>query len=306
MATTGNHHQMHRADLGVVAAGASVLSLDVLLFRLQGWAPPQILFWRGVFGAIGFCVFAVVAARSRRSGTTRLISLGGVLVAVTTSIGNMSFVVSLSHTTVAHAVLIAGGSPITTALLARLFLGERLARRTVIAGTVVALGVASIVLVHFGPAEVIGDGSAAIATLTLSLVLILQRMFSGVDVLAAMALSGLLTAIIAAPFAWPIQWGGSNLLFAGLDSAVVLPLAFALITSNHLRVKASEAGLLMLIETVLGPLWVWWIIHEVPSWPTILSGVLILGALVAHGVAELRSESDPPPRHTAPRLTPRS
>ena len=43
----------------------------------------------------------------------------------------------------------------------------------------------------------------------------------------------------------------------------------------------------MLMESLLGPLWVWLIIGEVPSPETIIGGTLVVGALVVHSVMSL-------------------
>jgi drug/metabolite transporter (DMT)-like permease len=285
-------------SLGLVATGAGVISLDALLVRLQTLSAPAILFWRGAFGAIGFAVVGAIVYRANTVTAFRSLSKGGVLVVFLTAIGNISFVVSLSHTTVAHTVLIAGASPILTAVLAWLLLREKMPSRTWLASLVVAVGVAGIVLASPGRTELVGDVSALVAGGSLSLVLIVQRMFHDVKQLAAMSVSSLLIAIVTVPFTGSPGLGLRNAVLAGFDAGIALPIALALITSSPRRVGASEASLLLLIETVLSPFWAWWIIKETPSWQTLLSGALILGALATHSLLQVREELQMRPRAT--------
>jgi drug/metabolite transporter (DMT)-like permease len=171
-----------------------------------------------------------------------------------------------------------------------LVLREKLLLRTWLAGGFVALGVAGIVLSQPGRSELIGDLSAVVAAMSLSGVFIVQRFFHGVRQFAPMSLAGAATAAAAIPFVESAALGLRNATFAWLDAGMALPLAIALITSYPERIGASETSLLLLVETVLSPLWVWWIIRENPSEQTLVCGVLIVAALAAHSAFQIRDE----------------
>jgi drug/metabolite transporter (DMT)-like permease len=202
-------------------------------------------------------------------------------------------VVSLSHTSVAHTVLIASAAPILTTVLAWFVLREKLLMRTWLAGGFVAIGVAGIALSQPGRSELIGDLSAVVAAMSLSLVFIIQRFFRGVRQFAPMSLAGAASAVAALPFVENAALGLRNASLAWLDAAIALPLAIALITSYPDRIGASETSLLLLVETVLSPLWVWWVIRENPSEQTLVCGVLIVAALAAHSALQVRDELRP-------------
>jgi drug/metabolite transporter (DMT)-like permease len=165
-----------------------------------------------------------------------------------------------------------------------------MAARTWLASLVVAVGVAGIVASHPVRSELIGDVSALVAGGSLSVVLIVQRLVHDVKQLAAMSIAGAVTAIATIPFVGHAWLGLRNAVLASLDAGIALPVALALITSSSSRVGASEVSLLLLIETVLAPFWAWWIIREMPSWQTVLSGALILVALATHSALQVREE----------------
>ena len=82
------------------------------------------------------------------------------------------------------------------------------------------------------------------------------------------------------------------LLLLGL---VVLPVSFTLITLSPRYLQAPEVSLILLIETVLGPLWVWLALGEVPPTRTLMAGLLILGTLLIHTLLSLRAPLSPAP-----------
>ena len=82
-----------------------------------------------------------------------------------------------------------------------------------------------------------------------------------------------------------VQW--ASLVLAGL---VVLPLALVLMTLGPRYLPAPEVAMISLLEAVLGPLWVWWVIGENPGWQTIAGGSVVIVVLMAHSAVRLRSE----------------
>ncbi len=111
----------------------------------------------------------------------------------------------------------------------------------------------------------------------------------------AMALSGLLSAVLVLPLASPLdldQGQAGLLLLLGL---IVLPVSFGLITLGPRYMPAPEVALVLLLETVLGPYWVWLIIGETPSSRAFIGGSIVIGALILHSALALR-QARPGPR----------
>ena len=76
---------------------------------------------------------------------------------------------------------------------------------------------------------------------------------------------------------------GLLLLLGGL----ILPVAFAMITLGPRYLQAPEVSLILLTETVLGPIWVWLALGEVPHPRTMVAGILIVGTLLVHTLLSL-------------------
>jgi drug/metabolite transporter (DMT)-like permease len=112
----------------------------------------------------------------------------------------------------------------------------------------------------------------------------------------AMALSGLIVALVAAPIApAAVVLDDAQLAFMLAMGLFVVPVSFALITLGPRYLPAAEVSLLMLLETVLGPLWVWLAIGEAPGNMAFLGGSIVVATLAAHSAFALRSEPAPQP-----------
>ena len=83
-----------------------------------------------------------------------------------------------------------------------------------------------------------------------------------------------------------VQWGA---LVAG--GAVLLPVAIALITIGPRYLPAPEAAMLGLLESVLGPFWVWLVIGEDPGMRSIAGGVVVISVLFVHAMGRFRQEN---------------
>ena len=104
----------------------------------------------------------------------------------------------------------------------------------------------------------------------------------------AVAWSMVVTAIITWPLAAPASLDSSGWIYTLLLGLVILPISSALITLGPRYIAAPEVGLIMMLETLLGPLWVWLIIHEVPSIESLIGGTTILAALTWMSIASIR------------------
>ena len=102
------------------------------------------------------------------------------------------------------------------------------------------------------------------------------------------ALGGLLAALFAWPLAAPLALTLSDALFSALLGLVVLPVSLVLIAIGPRYLPASEINLVMLLEVVLGPYWVWLALGEEPGIRAFVGGAIVLATLTLHSVAGLR------------------
>jgi len=106
--------------------------------------------------------------------------------------------------------------------------------------------------------------------------------------LPAMGLGGLLIAGIGWSMAGSVAVGGTSLALLLLLCVVLLPLAFSFITLGPRYLSAPEVSLILLLETALGPLWVWWWLGEAPPAVTLLGGGVLILTLVFHALLGIR------------------
>ncbi|WP_355660404.1 DMT family transporter [Halomonas salifodinae] len=284
-----------RQGLAMTAGGALVISPDALLIKLIGLPDAEILLWRGLLTALGFVI--IVGLRQGRGfvAAYRRCGITGVAVALLFAGSTLGFVLGNQYTKGGNVLMILAGAPLFAALLSRLFLGERQPLGTWLAIAACLLGTALIVGDDAGTGSLLGNGFALLAALSLAANFTLCRTRPGIDMSPMLTLSGLIVAGLAAAYglgggaglSWPPaeRLGLLLLLCLGL-----LPLGFTLIQRGPLYLPAAEVGLLMLLEVVVGSLWVWWLLAERPAPLALVGGALVLGTLGLKGAFDLRRE----------------
>jgi drug/metabolite transporter (DMT)-like permease len=274
----------------IAGTGAVVLSFEGVIVQLLDSGPLTILLWRGPLMAAGFVgIFWLGWARG--GGLWRgLRAVGGigVLAAALFAADNVLFIVALTRTSVANTLLILSAAPVFAALLGRAVLGDRVGGRTWAVIAAVLAGVAVILSGSLDRGALLGDLAALGAALSIAGTLVLIRRARGVVMLPSMALGALAAAVAVAPFADPRVGGASDLALLVLLGLVVAPVAFGCIAIGPRYLPAHEVSLLMLLETVLGPVWAWAALGSTPAASTLAGGAVVVFALVTNSVLALR------------------
>jgi drug/metabolite transporter (DMT)-like permease len=204
--------------------------------------------------------------------------------------GTILFVVSIRLTVVANTLVIISSAPLLAAVFSRFFLREPIPLRTWIATLVSIAAIVTIFAGNVGGGTFSGDLCAVGTTCMLAGNLVIIRRARPVSMVPALALSGFLVAAAVSPFASPLSLtardGGLLLLLGGF----ILPVSIGLITVGPRYLPAPEVGLFLLLETVLGPLWVWLVLNEIPSVATVTGGAAVLTTLAVHSALALRQK----------------
>lgn len=280
----------HAKGLVIVATGVLILTPDALLLRLIQADPWTLLFWRG----IGFFTVQMTVSACRHGGglwrVIRATGWIGIAIMALHGVTQLLFVYSINHTLVANTLVIIAASPLAAALLTWLLLGERTPPRTLVAGGVALGAVALTVGGGYAIGGLSGDLAALVLMLVMALIFVLLRKAKARDMLPAVALSGLVSAALALPFAPTLAVGGKDLIYLPILVVLVVPISFILISTGPRYLPAPEVGLLMLVETVLGPLWVWFAFAEQPTAASLIGGGIIILALGIHSWLALHAE----------------
>ena len=278
----------------LVAAAAVCWSGGGLMARLVDTDPWTTVFWRGVFCA---SFLAVVTALRERADTPRVLAAMGATglgVAVCFAIGSTCFIMALDRTAVANVLIIQSLSPFMAGLLGWAWMGERLAGRTWIAMSVALLGSAIMLSRYFHTTTATGSLGGDLLAFTVALsfasAIVLLRRGRQVQMLPAAGLAALLTAIFASLSARPATADARDLVLLAIFGAGQLGLGMILFTAGARRIAVAEASLIAVLESVLGPVWVWLLLGENPGLPSIVGGVIVLAALAGHTLADLRVE----------------
>lgn len=279
-----------RRGVLLAAGGVLILSLDSLLVRLAASSGGTVLFWRGALMAL--TLTAVVVARDGVRGLAGLRSPVTWAVALSFTAGTAAFVLSILLTRVANTVVIISAAPLFAALFSLWFLHERVPPRTWLAIFFACCGVLLVAYASLGEGGLAGDILALLNAICTGASMTLLRRHPEASRSLILALSGVLLALAALPFAGlPSDPAGMAAL--GAMGLVQIPLSLVMITAATRYLPAAEVSLFLLLETVFAPLWVWCVLGETVPAATLAGGILMLGTLTLHALhpAETQPES---------------
>ena len=233
-------------------------------------------------GSVG----AVSFAQHRGAVLRRLVGMGwpGAVSSLAWAAMFTCFMLALSRTTVANALILMGVLPFCSALAGRVFLGERIAVRTWIAMAAASAGIGVMFHDALGSGNLAGSLIALAVPVAAAVNTIAVKMGRGrVDLVPALLVGGALSVLLALPFATPFTATARDLALFGTLAVFQLALpCVLLIRIVLLRLSAAEIGLLSLLEVVLGPLWVWFAYGEHPGQAALAGGAVVLFALAAN------------------------
>jgi len=276
--------------IGMALAGVLVLSPDALLIRLVEADRATLLFWRTLLE--GVTVLGAMALFYRGGFLASIRGMGGWGIGATLifALSTILFVMSITLTTAANTLFILATAPLFAALLSRVFLGEAVALRTWIGIVCALLGIGIIFAGGLGGGTLLGDALGLATAISLAGQLTLARRARHVSLVPALGLGMLLVALLSGlTFAEPLNVGARDWLWLGLLGIVVLPLAFGLLTLAPRYITSPEVGLIMQLEAIIGPLWVWLVIAEVPAAATFVGGAIVLATLTVHSILGIRA-----------------
>ncbi len=249
-----------------------------------------IVFWRGAFAALTLLVYLGVRDGRNMFALFRGLGWGGLGVAVCFGTASLSFVIALQHTSVAVILFVQSAAPLVAGVLAWLWLGERMTWVKVAAMLMALVGVGIAVSDQGGAdGDVLGIALSVVIMICFALATVLVRRFSHVRMTPATCLSALWLVAVGGTMGSPASVDGTELVLLFLFGACQLGIGFILFTTGARLIPAGEAILLSLLETVLGPIWVWvWpTLHEYPGDHALIGGALVIAAVIWNTVAEM-------------------
>ena len=257
----------------------------------------ELVFWRSLFAFAIVLAFVWVATKNPYS-EMRKAGLPGLLSGVLWAVMFTTFMIALTLTSTANTLVVMSLSPVLTAAAARVVLKEPVPIRTWIAVVACAAGIAWIAAGAGVSARSGRDIGGMLVALTVPIAaatnvvtlraMALREEGTRVDLVPAVMLGGLISCLVALPFAVPLAANAHDLgllAFLGIFQ-LGLPCVFMVIASRTL--SAPEVALIGLLEVVLGTLWAWLFAGETPGTATLLGGFVVLAALAFNAITPRR------------------
>lgn len=279
--------------MAIAASGTLLISFDAVLVRVAETSQWNVIFWRGLLICVALVLYQLIRGPGFRWLPQSRGEMTAAFVLVLLYCANMVlFVTSVSTTLVANTVVILSSSPFFAALLSWLFLRERVSPRTWVA---IATAIAGVVLIFggsVGAGTLFGDVCAVLTALCIGISLTVLRRFPGIDRITVICVSGLVAAIVMWPWAQPLSLSTPSYMALGIMGLIQMPAAMVLIATATRYIPSPEVALFLLVESVLGPVWVWLVVGEVPPSMTFVGGTVILLTVAVHAMLGLRASAN--------------
>ncbi|PYN19949.1 MAG: EamA family transporter [Candidatus Rokuibacteriota bacterium] len=271
----------------LVACAAVCWSSGGLIARLVTTGPWTTSLWRGLFASLFLTLVLRIA--NRRNIVAQWRDGGGpvLIAAVCMATASTCFIFALSRTSVANTLILMSTGPFVAGLLGWTLLGERVAPRTWLTMGVALAGAVVMVSSSYGGGAIVGDLLAIVMAGSFATATVVVRRHPQIQMAPAAALATALTALVALPLSDPLATAPRDLALLAFFGVGQFGAGFLLFMAGARLIPAAESSLIGMLETVLGPLWVWLVLDERPGTATLTGGALILAALLANTLVDL-------------------
>ena len=261
-------------------------SLFIRLSNIETWG---LVFYRGIIPF--FTVFIVMLFIYKFNFFKILLDSGfhGLIYIGTFSLTNITFVVSIQNTNVANTLVMIATAPMLSAILGALILKEMPDKKTWISIIVTFLAVIYIFFDSLKLGNFYGDILGFVTATGLAVGAITIRSAKTKNLVPAAVVGKLLVALFALFFIESFLLVKKDLIIVPLMCILCVAIPFVLVTIAPRFIPAAEVNLFFLLETIIGPIWVWLIIKEQPSLETLQGGLVIIITLAIHSFLKLKN-----------------
>ena len=261
-------------------------SIFIRLSNIETWG---MLFYRG---AIPFVVTLIgLLFFYKRNFIKALIAIGypGIFYIFSFSICNITFIISIQNTNVANTLVMIAMAPMISAILGAIFLKEMPDHKTWLAIFITFIAVSYIFYDSIELGNFYGDIFGLITAFGLACNAVLARFAKDRDLVPSAVIGKLYVAVFAFFFVESFALVEKDLIIVPLMCVMCVALPFVLVTIAPRFIPAEEVNLFFLLETVIGPIWVWLIIKEQPSMEVLQGGLVIIATIAIHSFLKLRN-----------------
>jgi len=258
-----------------------------LLAHLDVWT---VLGWRALLGSASISVVGLV--EWRRGWLDDPFGFGPLspLIALLAMVAISAYTASVMTTTIADVMVIYATLPFVAAAIGWLVNRERVSPRTLVASAVALAGIVLIFANGLGSGRLLGQGLSALMTLAFAGMVVLQRRQPKASMIAVNAVGALGSGLFGLVISPHPPLGVYDLIVLFVFGLTTIGLSFVIFMEGAKFIPSAEAGLISLLDVVLGPIWVFLAFGENPGAATLLGGAIVLGAALWRMAPDLARE----------------
>tara|TARA_Y100001970_G_C14210853_1_gene846819 strand:+ start:1573 stop:2442 length:870 start_codon:yes stop_codon:yes gene_type:complete len=277
----------------LVLFGGFFLSWGGLIVRLfetnDIW---QILFLRSLFFILALIIFLSLVYKKDTIKIIKNSGKPGFLGGLILSLSFVSYVVSMTETTVANVVFIISTQTIFLAIMGYFFLNEKISLIGFISISLAMLGIGVMVGDSINQGSLFGNIVALAIPINFSILVIIIRKYPHVDMVPAIFYSGIFSTIYGLLLSENLIFSLNDILMGFLLGVPQLAFGFICITIGSRSTPSITVGVLMLLESLCGTLWVWIFLNEIPPLSVLLGGAIIILAIVTKSLDKKGSDTN--------------
>ena len=276
--------------IALTSTGILIMSLESLFIKFTTISPFLFAFYIGIFMFVSmastflFKDFAYLKKAVKTSFPFLIIC------SFFMSTSNIFFITAVKTTTVANVVIIFSTSALFSALIGYLIYKEKVNKNIYYASFFMFIGLFIIFNDKLEIGSVEGNIFALLCTLLFSVSFVLLSKYKDMNRVVLTAFSGAILSIIAYFFCDELAIDFKTLMIVMIMGLLISPISRVLLGTGAKYINASEVSLLMLIETIMAPIWVWIFLAEVPSSYTFIGGFIIILTLIINSLYTLKQE----------------
>jgi len=261
----------------LVFLGALSLSFGGLIVKsFDGATLWQILFWRSVFFTLTVLTFLIISYKKKFLNSFILSGFPGIFGGIILSFGFCGYVFAMYNTTVANTNFIISLQILFLAIFGYFFLKEKIKAITLISIILAVIGVFLMVGKSLSPGEMSGNLAAFSMPITFAILIMIVRKFPNVDMVPAQFVAGIASCIIGFLLSEKLMISPHDIFLAFIAGFFQVGFGFIFITIGARSTPSAMVGVIMLSESVLGPLWAFLFVGERPSLFVLIGGGIIL------------------------------
>ena len=261
---------------------------DSLFIRLSNVETWSLVFYRGIIPFVLVFIGMLLIYRLKFFNLLRSNGYYGFAYVLTFSVTNIAFVVSIQNTNVANTLIMIATAPMLSAILGTFFLRENPDKKTWVAIFITFFAALYIFYDSIKLGNFFGDILGFVAAMGLAVGAVIIRSAKKLNLVPSAVVGKLIIALFAMLFVKDYSLNNNDIYIVPLMCVMCVAIPFVLVTIAPRFITAAEVNLFFLLETIIGPIWVWLIIKEQPTPETIVGGAIIVLTIATHSFLKLK------------------